>query len=36
MPANAEVVLEGFAPPPEKVSHPEGPFGEWPGYYIMH
>jgi UbiD family decarboxylase len=33
MPANAEIVLEGFAPPPEKVSHPEGPFGEWPGYY---
>lgn len=33
MPANAEIVLEGFAPPPEKLSHPEGPFGEWPGYY---
>jgi 4-hydroxy-3-polyprenylbenzoate decarboxylase len=33
MPANAELVLEGFAPPPEKISHPEGPFGEWPGYY---
>ena len=33
MPANAELVLEGFAPPPEKVSHAEGPFGEWPGYY---
>jgi 4-hydroxy-3-polyprenylbenzoate decarboxylase len=33
MPANAEVVLEGFAPPPEKASQPEGPFGEWPGYY---
>lgn len=33
MPANAEIVLEGFAPPPEKESHPEGPFGEWPGYY---
>ena len=33
MPANAELVLEGFAPPPEKVSRPEGPFGEWPGYY---
>jgi UbiD family decarboxylase len=33
MPANAELVLEGFAPPPEKTSHPEGPFGEWPGYY---
>jgi 4-hydroxy-3-polyprenylbenzoate decarboxylase len=33
MPANAELVLEGFAPPPQKVSRPEGPFGEWPGYY---
>jgi len=33
MPANAELVLEGFAPPPEKLSRPEGPFGEWPGYY---
>lgn len=33
MPANAEVVLEGFSPPPDKASFPEGPFGEWPGYY---
>ena len=33
MPANGEIVLEGFAPPPEKQSHPEGPFGEWLGYY---
>jgi 4-hydroxy-3-polyprenylbenzoate decarboxylase len=33
MPAHAELVLEGFAPPPEKISRPEGPFGEWPGYY---
>jgi len=33
MPANAELVLEGFAPPPQQSSHPEGPFGEWPGYY---
>ncbi len=33
MPAHAEIVLEGCAPPPQKVSHPEGPFGEWPGYY---
>jgi 4-hydroxy-3-polyprenylbenzoate decarboxylase len=33
LPANAEIVLEGFAPPPEKASRPEGPFGEWPGYY---
>ena len=33
MPAHAELVLEGFAPPPQRTSHPEGPFGEWPGYY---
>jgi 4-hydroxy-3-polyprenylbenzoate decarboxylase len=33
MPASAEVVLEGSAPPPETSSRPEGPFGEWPGYY---
>lgn len=33
MPAFAEIVLEGFAPPPDQVTHPEGPFGEWPGYY---
>ena len=33
MPANAELVLEGFSPPPDKASLPEGPFGEWPGYY---
>lgn len=31
--ANAEIVLEGSVPPPGKISHPEGPFGEWPGYY---
>ena len=30
-PANAEIVLEGFVEP-GKV-HPEGPFGEWTGYY---
>ena len=33
MPAFAEIVLEGSAPPPKKSSHLEGPFGEWPGYY---
>jgi 4-hydroxy-3-polyprenylbenzoate decarboxylase len=33
MPASSEIVLEGFAPPPEKESRVEGPFGEWPGYY---
>jgi UbiD family decarboxylase len=32
-PADSEIVLEGFMPPPEQVSMPEGPFGEWPGYY---
>ena len=30
-PANAEIVLEGFVEP-HKVK-PEGPFGEWTGYY---
>ena len=30
-PANAEIVLEGFCYP-DKL-HPEGPFGEWTGYY---
>ena len=32
-PADAELVFEGFMPPPEELSAPEGPFGEWPGYY---
>jgi 4-hydroxy-3-polyprenylbenzoate decarboxylase len=31
LPADAEIILEGFSPP--DVKHPEGPFGEWPGYY---
>jgi 4-hydroxy-3-polyprenylbenzoate decarboxylase len=30
-PANAELVLEGFMDPNDK--RPEGPFGEWTGYY---
>ena len=30
-PANAEIVLEGEVSPDRKV--PEGPFGEWTGYY---
>jgi 4-hydroxy-3-polyprenylbenzoate decarboxylase len=30
-PANAEVVIEGYIAP--GVTHPEGPFGEWAGYY---
>lgn len=33
MPASAELVLEGFVPPPDRETVPEGPFGEWPGYY---
>jgi UbiD family decarboxylase len=33
IPADAELVFEGFMPPPEELSLPEGPFGEWPGYY---
>ena len=33
IPADAELVFEGFMPPPEEVAVPEGPFGEWPGYY---
>ena len=30
-PADAEIVLEGFVDPVER--RPEGPFGEWTGYY---
>jgi 4-hydroxy-3-polyprenylbenzoate decarboxylase len=33
IPATAEIVIEGFAPPPEVRNRPEGPFGEWIGYY---
>ncbi|MFQ5852590.1 MAG: UbiD family decarboxylase [Candidatus Binatia bacterium] len=33
MPAFAEIALEGYAPPPGRLSREEGPFGEWPGYY---
>ena len=33
IPADAEVAFEGFMPPIEEESVPEGPFGEWPGYY---
>ncbi len=32
-PADAELVFEGTMPPPEEFAIPEGPFGEWPGYY---
>lgn len=31
IPANAEIVFEGFVDP--KKRRPEGPFGEWTGYY---
>ena len=33
IPADAELAFEGFMPPPEEESRPEGPFAEWPGYY---
>lgn len=33
VPANAEIVIEGFIPPVSEESAHEGPFGEWPGYY---
>ncbi len=33
IPATAELVFEGYMPSPEEESRPEGPFGEWPGYY---
>ncbi len=33
IPYNAEIAIEGECPPPSVESRPEGPFGEWPGYY---
>jgi UbiD family decarboxylase len=33
IPADAELAFEGFMPTVEEASAPEGPFGEWPGYY---
>lgn len=33
IPASAEIAISGFAPPPDKESRLEGPFGEWTGYY---
>jgi 4-hydroxy-3-polyprenylbenzoate decarboxylase len=33
IPADAEVVFEGYMPPLAEDSREEGPFGEWPGYY---
>jgi UbiD family decarboxylase len=33
IPAHSEIAIEGLVPPPDQESAPEGPFGEWPGYY---
>jgi 4-hydroxy-3-polyprenylbenzoate decarboxylase len=33
IPATAEIALEGEVVPPEVETRPEGPFGEWSGYY---
>lgn len=33
IPADAEIAFEGFMPPPQEETRPEGPFAEWPGYY---
>jgi 4-hydroxy-3-polyprenylbenzoate decarboxylase len=33
LPAGAEIVMEGVMPPADVEARPEGPFGEWPGYY---
>lgn len=33
MPASAEIVIEGYMPSPDEALLPEGPFGEWTGYY---
>jgi len=33
IPAHAEIVLEGFIVSPAERLVPEGPFGEWTGYY---
>ncbi|MFM1815139.1 MAG: hypothetical protein RLZ98_1834 [Pseudomonadota bacterium] len=33
IPADAELVFEGFMPPPWQEVRDEGPFAEWPGYY---
>src|SRR5262249_9730989 len=33
IPADAELAFEGFMPPPDVETRPEGPFAEWPGYY---
>jgi 4-hydroxy-3-polyprenylbenzoate decarboxylase len=33
IPAQAEIAIEGFAPPPLRELRKEGPFGEYTGYY---
>jgi 4-hydroxy-3-polyprenylbenzoate decarboxylase len=33
IPAHAEIILEGEIVPPEEDARPEGPFGEFTGYY---
>lgn len=33
IPATGEIAIEGFSPLPSIDSRPEGPFGEWTGYY---
>jgi 4-hydroxy-3-polyprenylbenzoate decarboxylase len=33
IPASAEIAFEGFILSPEERMEPEGPFGEWTGYY---
>jgi len=33
IPATAEIAIEGFASPPSVETRPEGPFGEWTGYF---
>ncbi len=36
IPADAEIAFEGWMHPMEVDARPEGPFGEWPGYYASH
>jgi len=33
IPATAEIVIEGYIPSPDQTLIPEGPFGEYTGYY---
>jgi UbiD family decarboxylase len=33
IPADAELVFDGYMPPPSEESRMEGPFGEWTGYF---